>query len=134
MKLTTLLVLAAVAAAPANATAAAPPKDGISLSQTPLVMRLSKDEFRIAFGLNGEHCVVSGCHGRIRYRVHWRTEDGVRHSEAKEVSYAIAAHSGRSIAVDRQYFDTGEAQHTTEIIGVTVDQITCQSGERLQSL
>ncbi|MBS0378612.1 MAG: hypothetical protein JSS29_09010 [Proteobacteria bacterium] len=130
MKLMPLLMVAAAT----GVHAGAPSKDRIYLSQTPLVMRLSKDEFRIAFGLNSEHCAASGCHGRIRYRVHWKTEDGATHSDVKEVSYAIAAHSGRSIAVDRQYFDTGEAQHTTEVVAVTVDEITCQSGERLQSL
>ncbi len=133
MKVIPLALLAAFTTA-AAAHATEPVAGAISLSQTPLVMRLSKDEFRIAFGLNGEHCVRSGCHGRIRYRVHWRTEDGVRHAEVKELSYAIAAHSGRSIAVDRQYFDTGEAQHTTEIIGVTVDEITCQAGDNLHRL
>ena len=91
-------------------------------------MRLSKDEFRIAFGLNAEQCAVTGCHGLIRYRVHWMTEDGAAHSEIKQVSYQVPPHYRRSIAVDRQYFDTGEGQHTTEIVKVRVDVITCQEG------
>jgi hypothetical protein len=35
---------------------AAPPQPLVSLTQAPLVMRLSKDEFRIAFCVNGERC------------------------------------------------------------------------------
>ncbi len=117
------LFLACIAAA---ATAGANLR--VSLTQNPLVMRLSKDEFRIAFGITGERCFAKGCHGAIRYRVHWRTEDGVTRSEVKLVDYTILAHSGRSIAVDRQYFDTAEGQHTTEVIAVNVDLITCHEG------
>ncbi|MGB9331222.1 MAG: hypothetical protein WCB10_10665 [Steroidobacteraceae bacterium] len=97
----------------------------ISLSQTPLVMRLSKDEFRIAFGINGEQCAPNGCHGLIRYRVDWRTEGGVTRSELKQVDFAVSPQSGRSITVDRQYFDTAEGAHTTEVVNVSVDAITC---------
>ena len=100
----------------------------ISLSQSPLVMRLSKDEFRIAFGINGEQCSPNGCHGLIRYRVDWRTEGGVTHSEVKQVDFAVSPHSARSITVDRQYFDTGEGAHTTEVVNVSVDDITCYAG------
>jgi hypothetical protein len=100
----------------------------ISLTQTPLVMRLSKDEFRIAFGINGEQCSPKGCRGLIRYRVDWRTEGGVRRSELKQVDFAVSPHSGRSITVDRQYFDTAEGAHTTEIVNVSVDAITCFPG------
>jgi hypothetical protein len=100
----------------------------ISLSQRPLVMRLSKDEFRIAFGINGEQCSPNGCHGLIRYRVDWRTEGGVRRSEVKQVDFAVSPHSGRSITVDRQYFDTAEGAHTTEVVNVSVDDITCYAG------
>jgi hypothetical protein len=100
----------------------------VSLTQSPLVMRLSKDEFRIAFGINGEHCSPKGCHGSIRYRVHWKTEDGVTRSEVKLVDYTVLAHAGRSIVVDRQYFDTAEGRHTTEVVAVSVDHITCHEG------
>jgi hypothetical protein len=109
-----------------SATAASTPL--ISLTQSPLVMRLSKDEFRIAFGINGERCSANGCHGLIRYRVQWKTDDGVTRSEVKRVDYTVFAHTGRSIAVDRQYFDTAEGQHTTEIVAVNVDLITCHDG------
>ena len=100
----------------------------ISLSQSPLVMRLSKDEFRIAFGINAQQCVATGCHGLIQYRVHWKTEQGLTRSELKQVSYTVPPRSGRSIAVDRQYFDTAEGQHTTEVVNVSVDAITCHEG------
>ncbi len=105
----------------------------ISLSQSPLVMRLSKDEFRIAFGINGEQCGESGCHGLIRYRVEWRTEGGATRSEVKQVDFAVLPHSGRSIAVDRQYFDTAEGAHTTEVVNVSVDVITCYAGADARS-
>jgi hypothetical protein len=109
-----------------SATAASAPV--VSLTQRPLVMRLSKDEFRIAFGIHGERCSANGCHGLIRYRVHWKTDDGVARSEVKRVDYTVFARSGRSIVVDRQYFDTAEGQHTTEIVAVNVDLITCHDG------
>jgi hypothetical protein len=97
----------------------------VSARSKPLVMRLSKDEFRIAFGINGEKCLPNGCHGSIRYRVNWKTEDGVSHSESKQVSYTVSPHTARAIAVDRQYFDTAEGEHTTDIVAVSVDAITC---------
>ena len=110
-----------------TATAAANPL--VSLTQNPLVMRLSKDEFRIAFGVSGERCFAKGCHGAIRYWVHWRTEDGVTRSEVRLVDYTILARSSRSIAVDRQYFDTAEGEHTTHVVAVNVALITCHQGE-----
>ena len=88
-------------------------------------LRLSKDEFRIAFGINGEKCLPQGCHGSIRYRVNWKTEDGVSRSESKQVSYTVSPHAARAIAVDRQYFDTAEGEHLTDIVEVSVDAITC---------
>jgi hypothetical protein len=117
-----LVVLLCVTAQAAQATPL------ISLSQSPLVMRLSKDEFRIAFGINGERCPPNGCHGLIRYRVDWRTEGGVTRSEVKQVYFAVSPHSARSITVDRQYFDTAEGAHTTEVVNVSVDNITCYAG------
>jgi hypothetical protein len=120
------LCLLALSAFAAQATE--PQAHPISLSQSPLVMRLSKDEFRIAFGINGEKCAATGCHGQIQYRVHWKTEQGLTRSELKQVSYTVPPRSGRSIAVDRQYFDTAEGQHTTEIVNVSVDAITCHQG------
>jgi hypothetical protein len=122
-----MLSLSVVAALSVASAAAAPPATPVSLTQTPLVMRLSKDEFRIAFGINGEKCLPSGCHGAIHYRVSWKTEDGVSRSEAKQVSYTVSPHVGRAIAVDRQYFDTAEGAHLTDVVEVTVDSITAET-------
>lgn len=88
-------------------------------------MRMSKDEFRIAFGIMGVGGVRAGCHGHIRYRVNWRAEDGSTRRETREVAYAIAPHTARTIAVDRQYFDTSEGAHTTEVVQVSVEEIVC---------
>jgi hypothetical protein len=125
MKLQPLCLLAV---ATLSAQGAQPQAHPISLSQSPLVMRLNKDEFRIAFGINAATCAATGCHGLIQYRVHWKTEQGLTRSELKQVSYSVPARSERSIAVDRQYFDTAEAEHTTEIVDVSVDAITCHEG------
>ena len=93
-------------------------------------MRLSKDEFRIAFGINAERCASSaqGCNGVIRYRVDWMTEDGTTRSETRRLSYTVAPQSRRSLAVDRQYFDTAEGAHTTHVVKVSVKLITCVDG------
>src|SRR6202022_3825822 len=113
-----------------RSSAGAPPafKHSVSLTQNPLIMRLNKDEFRIAFGINGERCGANGCSGMIRYRVHWKTADGATRSEIKQVSYTVAPRAHRTIAVDRQYFDTAEGQHTTDVVKVSVDAITCRDG------
>ena len=123
---TILLSLLAMTALSAGAAPAS--KHSVSLTQDPLIMRLNKDEFRIAFGINGERCGANGCSGMIRYRVDWRTADGATRSEIKNVSYTVAPRTRRTIAVDRQYFDTAEGQHTTEVLKVTVDAITCRDG------
>ena len=108
-----------------TAAGATPPSSrSVSLTQDPLVMRLNKDEFRIAFGINGEGCGAIGCSGMIHYRVDWKTADGTKRSESKHVSYTVSPLAPRTIAVDRQYFDTAEGQHTTEIVNVSVDAIT----------
>lgn len=111
----------------AAAAATAPP---VSLSQDPLVMRLNKDEFRIAFGIKGERCVVNGCNGSIRYRVEWTTADGIARSESKQVAYTVVPNSVGTIAVDRQYFDTAEGMHTTDVVKVKVDAITWRAGAK----
>lgn len=116
-----LCTLAAVAAAGIASAAEHP----VALTQNPLVMRLSKDEFRIAFGLNATRGAAGGCDGVIRYRVVWKTEDGTLRSEARQVSYRVSPDANRAITVDRQYFDTAEGQHTTEVVKVSVDRITC---------
>lgn len=100
----------------------------VSLAQDPVVMRLSKDEFRIAFGLNAEHCATNGCSGIIRYRVDWRADDGTRRSEIKRVSYRAAPSAHRAMTVDRQYFDTSEGAHTTDVVRVSVEMISCVHG------
>lgn len=91
-------------------------------------MRLDKDEFRIAFGIDGERCGPNGCSGMIRYRVDWKATDGTTRSETKRVSYSVSPQAHRTIAVDRQYFDTAEGQHTTDVVKVRIDAITCRDG------
>jgi hypothetical protein len=125
----TLAIAASLAALPAlGANAAAVSTRAVSLTQDPVVMRLSKDEFRIAFGLNSEHCASGGCNGVIRYRVDWKTEDGTTRSEIKRVSYTAVPSAHRAMTVDRQYFDTAEGAHTTDVVRVSVDMITCEDG------
>jgi hypothetical protein len=97
----------------------------VSLTQDPLVMRLNRDEFRIAFGVSAEQCGARGCNGVISYRVDWKTEDGTIRSERKQVNYAAPPGAARTIAVDHQYFDTVEGEHTTEIVKVSVDRMSC---------
>jgi hypothetical protein len=111
-----------------SAAGAAASSHSVSLTQDPLIMRLNKDEFRIAFGINGERCGANGCSGMIRYRVYWKAADGALHSELKHVHYAVPPHIQRTITVDRQYFDTAEGQHTTDVVKVSVDSITCLDG------
>jgi hypothetical protein len=108
-----------------GSTADSPFARSASLVQDPLVMRLSKDEFRIAFGINAQGCGSNGCRGVIHYRVKWKTEDGTVMSEFRRVRYDVVPHSSRTITVDRQYFDTAEGAHTTDVVQVTVDRITC---------
>ena len=111
-----------------GAGAGAPSGRSVSLTQDPLIMRLNKDEFRIAFGINGERCGANGCSGMIRYRVHWKTADGTLRSETKHVRYTVSPLAPRTIAVDRQYFHTAEGQQTTDVVGVSIDGITCVDG------
>jgi len=125
---TASLSLAAAASICAGAPAAPAAALGVSLTQAPIVMRLSNDEFRIAFGIDGGRCAVTGCTGVIRYRVYWKTEDGRTRSEIKQVSYALAPRASRTITVDRQYFDTAEGAHTTDVVKVRVEKISCREG------
>jgi hypothetical protein len=127
MKMISLPLLAMVSMS-AGAGVSSSAMQSVSLTQDPLVMRLSKDEFRIAFGINGESCGTNGCSGTIHYRVEWKTPDGASRSEIRHVDYRVAPNAGRTIAVDRQYLDTAEGQHTTEVIKVGVDAITCNDG------
>jgi hypothetical protein len=109
----------------ASGSAAPALKRSVSLSHDPLVMRLNKDEFRIAFGLDAGRSVSNGCDGVVSYRVDWKTEDGTTRREAKQVKYTVLPGTSRTITVDRQYFDTAEAAHTTDVVKVSVDEITC---------
>jgi len=100
----------------------------VSLTQLPLVMRVGKDEFRVAFGIKSTGCAATGCHGVVRYRVQWKADDGTTRMDTREVEFAVAPHSAdRTITVDRQYFDTAEGAHTTDVLQVTVDHLTCQA-------
>jgi hypothetical protein len=125
-------VAAAGAGAAAGATTESSAKRTVTVVGAPLVMRLNSDEFRIAFGIDGKGCMPSGCSGSILYRVHWTAADGTSRSDARRVAYKISPHSGRTIAVDRQYLDTAEGAHTTQVLDVHVDRITCQ-GDALTS-
>src|SRR5215831_166021 len=85
-----LLSLAfAFAALPCSGAFAAEGTCSVGLTQDPLVMRLGKDEFRIAFGLDAKSCMESGCTGTIRYNTTWETEDGTRTTEQKSVTFNI---------------------------------------------
>jgi hypothetical protein len=119
-----------VAAIVLNSTSQASPAVSrvAALTHPPVVMRLNKDEFRIAFGVGAPGCTHSGCSGVIRYRVDWKTEDGAVISEFKRVGYSVLPNSDRTITVDRAYFDTAEGAHTTAIVRVVVDRITCTHG------
>jgi hypothetical protein len=110
----------------AGATVGTSAKRTVSLVGPPLVMRLNSDEFRIAFGIDGKQCMPGGCSGSILYRVQWKTADGTAGSDSRRVNYKISPHSGRTIAVDRQYLDPAEGAHTTQVVNVNVDKITCQ--------
>jgi hypothetical protein len=123
IKLTAPSLMAMATLGAATLTPAA--ERSVALTQDPLVMRLSKDEFRIAFGINAAQSAARGCNGVIRYRVEWKTEDGIKRSEIRRVSYSVSPLASRAITVDRQYFDTAEGQHTTEVVKVSVDSITC---------
>jgi hypothetical protein len=127
MKMTALSLFAILTTATAAAAEPASPRS-VSLTQEPLIMRLNKDEFRIAFGINGARCGASGCNGMIHYRVDWKTADGTLRSETKHVSYTVSPLAPRTIAVDRQYFDTAEGQHTTDVVKVRVNAITSAAG------
>ena len=123
-------LLLALAVLPLGSAMATPTTCSVSLTQDPLVMRVGKDEFRIAFGLDAASCHESGCSGSIRYDATWQTDDGQQSTERKTVTFDIPAGAERSLSVDRHYFDTAEAQHTTQIVGVAVERISCESSDR----
>jgi hypothetical protein len=123
MKLQSMFLMIAVAAGTGPVAFAAPPESAVMLTGDPVVMRLSKDEFRIAFGIEGRSC-KQGCNGSVRYRVDWKASDGTARTERKEVHYTVSPGTARTIAVDRQYLDTAEGAHTVDIVNVKVDTIT----------
>ncbi len=126
MKKTVLSLLALAALGAASIASAAPASAcAVSLTNDPVVMRLNKDEFRIVFGVSGDQCVADGCSGVIRYKADWKTESGANGSDNKLVSYTVPRGANRTIAVDRHYFDTAEGQHTTDIVKVSVDDMSC---------
>jgi hypothetical protein len=114
-----VLALAAGNAVAAETTCA------VNVTNDPVVIRMDKDEFRIAFGVSGDACDTKGCSGVIRYRAAWRTEDGAEATDSKVLSYDIPSGANRSIAVDRHYFDTSEGRHTTDLVSVSVDEVSC---------
>jgi hypothetical protein len=127
-----LIVMTALGAS-VGAVAAPHAERSISITHEPLVMRLNKDEFRIAFGINGEHCGANGGTGLIQYQVDWKIPDGTTRTERKHVSFTVSPLATHTIAVDRQYFDTAEGQHMTDVVKVRIDAITCVgSGSRAQ--
>jgi hypothetical protein len=121
------LALLALALLPTVSVFAASESCSVSLSQDPVVIRVGKDEFRIAFGLNGEQCASNGCNGTIDYSAAWKTDDGVARSEQKHLSYSIPDGAKRSLVVDRHYFDTSEGKHTTDVTKVSVDSVSCEA-------
>lgn len=125
IQIKTMLLMGALAlAATCAATVEASAGRTVSLVGQPLVMRLNGDEFRFAFGIDGRSCLPAGCSGLIHYRVRWKTADGIAHSDVRRVSYQVSPAAARTITVDRQYLDTAEGAHTTDIVAVTVDRIT----------
>jgi len=124
MKLPALSLIAMTALNTA-AVAAPPAQRSVTLTHEPLVMRLNKDEFRIAFAINGERGGANGCTGMIHYRVDWKTPDGITRTERKHVNFTVSPLASRTIAVDRQYFDTAEGQHMTDVVKVRIDAISC---------
>src|SRR5271170_137913 len=124
MKLSPMFLMTVMAASSNRATLAAPLEGAVLLTGDPVVMRLNKDEFRIVFGLEGKSCAPHGCSGSVRYWVDWKASDGTTRTEQKEVNYIVSPEAARTIAVDRQYLDTGEGAHTVDVVKVRTDSIT----------
>ena len=122
-----LLALLALASLGTATVASAAPASACSVSLTnePVVMRINKDEFRIVFGVAGDQCTADGCSGVINYKAAWKTEDGATSTDNKRLSYTVPRGATRTVAVDRHYFDTAEGKHTTDIVKVSVDEVSC---------
>ena len=97
---------------------------GVSVSGEPLVMRVDKDEFRIAFRVEDKGGLPAIRSGSVRYRIEWRTGDGATHTDLRQVRYSLPADATRTIAVDRQYLDTAEGENTVEVVKVSVDAVS----------
>lgn len=124
MKLRPMLLVIAMTVGADRAALGVPPQGAVLLTGDPVVMRLDKDEFRIVFGLEARRCMPHGCNGSVHYRVDWKASDGTTRSELKQVNYTVSPDAARTIAVDRQYLDTGEGAHTVDIVKVKVRAIT----------
>ena len=126
-RLNTLVAAALLVGLPLAGAAAEAPACKVALTRDPLVMRLGKDEFRIAFGLDGASCRGTGCSGVIKYNATWEAEDGTRNTEQKSVRFEIPEDAERSLIVDRSYFDEGEGMHTVDVVSVDIAQISCDA-------
>jgi hypothetical protein len=93
----------------------------VSLIQDPLVIRLNKDEFLIAFGVDAKKCGTNGCNGVINSRVDWKAEDGTIRSTLSRVTFTAPAGADRTIAVDHQHL---KGNGTTQILSVSVEGIS----------
>lgn len=122
----TLLALLAVLCFDGLAAAAPETSCTVSVNHDPLVMRIGKDEFRIAFGVGSDHCGADECRGVIRYTAEWTTDDGASRSDNRLLDFTVPRGARGSIAVDRNYFDTAEGEHTTAIVKVSVDAVSCE--------
>jgi len=107
-----------------EASTCSPGALAVAPTKTPIVVRLEG----CSGSLDAAACKDSGCSGSISYDTTWETEDGQRSTERKTVAFNIPDGAERSLSVDRSYFDTAEAQHTTKVVKVDVSQIRCDSG------
>lgn len=128
MKIFAAISLGLTALFAGSATAAPATTCSATVTPHPVVLRLGKDEFRLAFGIGGKECRRTGCAGTIDYRTTWQDEKGVRNVDVKRVGYSIPADAAQSITVDRSYFDTAEGKHTTQVVDVRVDKVSCALG------
>lgn len=128
MKPTALIFLSLTVLFAGSASAAQVTACSATVTPNPVVSRLGKDEFRVAFGIGGEECRGIGCAGTIDYRTIWEDEKGVRNVDVKRVGYSIPAGAAQSITVDRSYFDTAEGKHTTQVVDVRIDKVSCALG------
>jgi len=75
-----------------------------SADQEPLIMRLNKDEFRIAFAINGERAVPTAArHDSLSSRL--ETPDGATRTERKHVNFTVSPSRAAPLPWT-QYFDT----------------------------